>query len=96
MDMRGFEDMERIRGRIWSLEKAQQKHGERLTVNENGVDAIRHGRGHSKLMECQVIELREKYRYDAAVELAKRYGVSASVIRNALSGKTWQHVDLYP
>ncbi len=49
--------------------------------------------GHARLTEKQVVEMRRLYARGALQrELAQKYGVSQSVISEALRGLTWSHV----
>lgn len=45
----------------------------------------------SKLTKQQVIEIRERARTESQVELAKEFGVSASLISRIMNGKAWKH-----
>ncbi len=63
----------------------------------NGSDKARHGRlifgeknAQAKLTEDAVREIRATKR--GTLALAKRYGVSLTIIKSARSGRTWKHV----
>lgn len=71
------------------------------TTAENQADRIRHGTQptaydspHRKLDEASVIEMRMLKRTTAVTyaELARRFGVSRTVCRYAVTDKTWRHV----
>lgn len=49
--------------------------------------------GRAKLTERQVVEIKLQLRMEIAskVELARRYGVDPTVIRDIKTGKTWAH-----
>lgn len=75
------------------------------TPKSNYEDMRRHGtlnivrgerRGHAKLTETEVLEIRRTYRpFDKGYSLralARRFNISRSVIRSILSNNTWDHV----
>ena len=57
---------------------------------ENGADRVRHGSTTTKLIETQVVAIRESMA--TQVELAEQFGVTQSTISHIRRGDIWVHV----
>lgn len=64
------------------------------TNQDNAQDMAQKGRhGLAKLTEEKVVYIRSEYRKGkSGKELAKEFGINATTISRALTGKTWTHV----
>ena len=77
------------------------------TAKDNKADSIRKGRANvgirnaralAKLKVEEVREIRSSYtgRYGEAVSLARKYGISADIIRNIVNDEIWRIPEAYP
>ncbi len=70
------------------------------THNDNSLDKLSKGReargersGSSKLVDAQVLEIRELLKVFTATEIARRFHVSCNAILKIKNGRTWSHLE---
>ncbi len=68
----------------------KNRHTKHLTASRGSKNV------NAKLTESQIIEIRSLHKLEGtrAIELAERFEVTSSTIRNILNNKTWRHVNV--
>jgi Mor family transcriptional regulator len=78
-----------LRGQLWAHVNGAQPD----LVTARRTEYVGQNRTQSKLNDSKVREIRQLFANGASgLELAERYGVSASLINGVVSGKRWKHV----